>query len=172
MDRRRIVSNRTVVTEHSPRLPRLFTYAGILPFLILAAAHIYVVREGLWSLADLIPRALLLYAITIFSFLNGIRWGIAIVATPVRTTDIILSIIAFFAGWAVFLGSFVFVLDSHAGWGFIAFAVLFLIHYLWDRSAANEGHIPMWFLRQRFVASASAAISLAVSAVVLLAIAG
>ncbi|MEO1404921.1 MAG: DUF3429 domain-containing protein [Pseudomonadota bacterium] len=157
------------MTDRSPALPKYLTYAGMLPFLLLAAAHLYIARQGLWSLADLVPRALLLYAITIFSFLNGIRWGMAIVAAPPRSADIAMSILAFFAGWGAFLGSYIFVLENRAAWFFLTFAALFLLHYLWDRSAANEGNMPIWFVRQRLVATIGAAASLATSAIVIIA---
>ncbi|MEM7006893.1 MAG: DUF3429 domain-containing protein [Pseudomonadota bacterium] len=158
------------MTDRTPALPRILTYAGILPFLFLAAAHLYIVREGLFALADIVPRALLLYAVTIFSFLNGIRWGIAAVSSPIRTADFAASIIAFFAGWGAFLGAYIFTLESRGGWFFISFALLFLLHYLWDRMATNAGHFPNWFLRQRLVATLGAAGSLATSGIIILAV--
>ncbi|MEO1404920.1 MAG: DUF3429 domain-containing protein [Pseudomonadota bacterium] len=148
------------MTDHSPAPPKYLTYAGMLPFALLSLAVILASNDPIRIYDSLSATALLVYSVAIFTFLNGIRWGVGIVQSPPDISGVANAVLAFFAGWTLFLAGFSPLYERGAGWPLMCFAFLFILHYAWDLRATNHGQIPGWFLKQRFVATIGATVSL------------
>lgn len=143
-----------------PRPALVLGIAGLIPFY--ASAVVLVVSSlSLWSadaeaLDGVTPAGAALigfvvYGASILSFLGGIRWGLALRDTPVRTMALVYSVTPSIAGWAAAAGALMATVHTGAlaPVGAI-FAALFLGQYLWDRQADRDG-APIWYPRLRFI---------------------
>ncbi len=138
-----------------PLLPLILTLAGLLPFLAGAAA-IFGYSDDLARQAS-VKLVLLLYAASILSFLGGVRWGAEMVRAPASPSAVWMSasVLGSLAGWA---------LASHGAlgglypWQFLAFAALFIAHWLFD--IRTGGALPDWYTPLRTIATLGAVASL------------
>ncbi|MEO0882408.1 MAG: DUF3429 domain-containing protein [Pseudomonadota bacterium] len=151
------------MTEKAPVLPRLLTYAGILPFAGLSGGAVSLaVRAANPALIHFTAFCLLLYGAVILSFLGGIRWGAGLMNDPIDARSVGLSVLPSLAAWAMAMLAVVVGVLRPA---LLILAVLFAVQLVWDRQAWRRGDLPIWFGELRWAATLGAILSLVVAAV-------
>lgn len=115
--------------------------AGALPFWAAAIAFAFL-PDRLWGVFAF--KAGLAYGAVILSFLGGIRWGEALKALGrAQSLTFSLSVLASLAGWVALLLP-----------GLEATALLITglwLQYFWDRRTVQQGALPVWFGKLRFI---------------------
>lgn len=123
-----------------PRVPLLLGLLGLVPF----ATGVVLAFFGIQQLFGLpIDTMLMIYSVTILSFLGGVRWGIALGSEDTRRRDpaLVLAVIPSLIGWVVTM----FPVDTALVVLAIAFAVFGLLDVLLDA--------PGWYRRLRILLS-------------------
>lgn len=134
------------------RLARYLGYAGLIPFVALAAAALLSVADAgtLWREAG---RA---YAAVILSFLGGFVWGRLLAPDAAGHTQaparFAYSVLPSLVAWAALL--------LPAGTGVLLLAAAFVGAYVHDRGMMQAGLLPGWFLRMRLHLTAVVLVSL------------
>lgn len=143
-----------------PRPAVLLGYAGLIPFIGLAAAAL----AGPAELRSIAVEGLLIYGVSILSFMGGCRWGFAAAGLGAGPTfsAFAISVLPSLWGWAVYwaapiLGA------SLVG---AALAVGFVALYLSDLAASRSGDAPSWWPALRGPLTLGASLSLATFAAV------
>ena len=136
----------TATTDPS-RLARLFGFAGLIPFVGLAAALWFTSPDhGLW-----LSKSLLAYAATIASFLGAIHWGLVMREFSSRKApSLIWGVAPSLIGWLALL-------MGHAA-GLLLVATLLCACYIVDRVVYPRYGLKAWLpmrLQLTLVASAS-----------------
>ncbi len=145
----------------SPHMAIWLGYAGLIPFVISAAA--VLLFDGDPFVQETAGQALVTYGAVILSFLGGVRWGRALGASRKedQTRDFILSVLPAIFGWSCLL------LPIISGGIF-----LLIFGYLWqlyvDLKATRNHSLPQWFGRLRLRLTIGAIIALLVGGVGLL----
>jgi hypothetical protein len=127
-----------------PRAALALGLAGLLPFYLGAALPFLgePLARGFGA------KLFCLYAAVILSFLGGVRWGLAMTKKPPPVRTLAWSVAPSLAGWSVALAVIGGVSSGVGAGG--AFAVLFLLQYLWDQNAPHDG-APPWYPRLRLI---------------------
>jgi hypothetical protein len=122
------------------RTGRRLALAGFLPFAVLALWLFGIAADHPWRQATILLLAG--YGAIILSFLGGIRWGIAILASSgERQRDLILSLVPPLVGWMA--------LTAAPPLIFVILAVAFAAQGAWDSLTLAPGMAPDWFRRVR-----------------------
>jgi hypothetical protein len=82
-----------------PRLAQMLGYAGLIPFVVLAAMA-WTLDVSEQALATFVLRA---YAVTIVSFLGAIHWGLAMRQSPASPWLLVWGIAPSLIGWVSLL---------------------------------------------------------------------
>ncbi len=139
-----------------PRVALALGYAGLIPFVGLAAASLAAPAEP----AAFAAKALLAYGATILSFLGGVHWGLAIAARErapgAFAMSLAIGVLPQLLGWAALLVSLPIGALMTAS-GLVALLAA-------DAQAVRRGLAPGWFFTLRWPLSAAAATATAVSA--------
>ena len=146
--------------SHDRQLALTLGYAGLIPFVLLAAT-LWLVDEdpGVW-----VSIALAGYAALILSFLGGIHWGMAWLATGrslaghTHRLSLLWGVLPSLLAWPGLL------MPAHAGLAWLGF--LLLVCYAVDRQLYPRAGAAQW-LTLRFRLSAVAALSCFVGAAAL-----
>jgi hypothetical protein len=127
-------------------------YGGLIPFVGLAVlTWMAPIHASLWQ------HAQLTYAAVILSFVGALHWGFAMLAPDLtartRTAAYVWSVFPALLAWvALLLPAFI---------GSLTLIVVFLAHYLQDRSIARALPLPAWYLPMRVRLTVVAALSIA-----------
>jgi Protein of unknown function (DUF3429) len=142
----------------SPLVPLALGIAGLIPFIVLAAATQLDVSLPMIGTGEAARGALTIYAIAILSFLGGVRWGIALGAEDQAKAarDYVLAVIPALIGWASFG------LEEPAELWTLCAAYVAL--GLLDYGLACRTIAPEWYGRMRLALSAIAALALGIAA--------
>lgn len=120
------------------RIGRMLTYAGLIPFVLLALWLYGVAADHPWRQGTI--TLLTGYGAVTLSFLGGIRWGLAIL-TGEQRRDVMLSVVPPLIGWMALIASPPLV--------FVLLAVAFAAQGAWDSLTLPPGAAPDWFRRAR-----------------------
>ena len=139
-------------------LAKLFTYAGMLPFIygVLAALDW---APGLGLCPDWIswPQAMIFYAAVILSFLAGLQWGRSLQQGLTELASLTWLISANFIAVGVWL---LLMLDESTG-AVLALMLGFLLALTVDYVALRQQDQQAWFFKLRWQATSVALLSLA-----------
>jgi len=132
--------------------------AGVLPF----ALSIFGMIAGNSIVESLSKIALVGYGAVILSFLGGIRWGALLTdrARLKRWTPLLMSVFPSLVGWLALLVNLTF--------GLCILIVGFATQYFLDRKAHEDGLLPQWFRRLRFILTSLVLLCLCVALVLTL----
>lgn len=142
---------------HPPRLPLVLGLAGLVPFVVLAAAWRLGFAVPIIGAGEPVRMALAVYAVAILSFLGGVRWGIAIGQEDGKGgRDFVLSVLPALMAWAAFGAArpadLWWLCATMVAWG------------LMDYGMACRTVAPEWYGRLRLGLSAVAALALGLAA--------
>lgn len=93
------IGNMITAQDPLPRLAQVLGYAGLIPFVVLAAMA-WTLNAAEQALATFALRA---YAVTIVSFLGAIHWGLAIRQSPANPLLLWWGIAPSLVGWVSLL---------------------------------------------------------------------
>ncbi len=134
----------------TPRHVAWLGYAGLVPFVGLAAASLMEVEPRAASMA------LLAYGAVILSFVGALHWAFAMLlpqlAVMRRTWMYAWSTVPALMAWCALL------LESRVG--SVILVMAFALHYLQDRRLSVQGLLPAWYLPLRLRLSMVAIICL------------
>lgn len=123
-----------------PRAPLWLGLAGLIPFFVTALAALAPdPRAASFGIAGFS-----VYAAVILSFLGGVRWGLEMARAPNAPSParLLYSVGPSIAGWGLALWA-IFIPGQQGAAS--AFAGLFAVQYIWDRSSARDGFAPAWY---------------------------
>jgi hypothetical protein len=144
------IGNMITAQDPLPRLAQVLGYAGLIPFVVLAAMA-WTLNASEQALATFALRA---YAVTIVSFLRAIHWGLAMRQSPANPLLLWWGIAPSLVGWVSLL------LVPAAG-SLILAATLWLC-FLVDRRVYPTFGLRAW-LRMRLVLTTVASAACAIS---------
>lgn len=139
----------------APKAARLLGFAGLIPFVGLAAAALMdnaFVAEA--------QRGAILYGAIILSFMGGCRWGFACagLGDGPRFEPLAVSVLPALLAWVgLWLSP-----DSGAGWTTLLLIGGFIALYADDARAQGRGAAPAWWTSLRLPLTLGATASLAV----------
>jgi hypothetical protein len=132
------------MSERIPAHALWLGLGGLIPFYASAAAAF--APEQMLRGAGFASFAI--YGAVILSFLGGVRWGLALTTSPLRTGALIASVLPSIFGW---LAAGAIVLGWTAAGAAGLMALGFLGQYLWDRTAPGDGAPPWYPVLRRYL---------------------
>lgn len=139
-----------------PRIARILTYAGLVPFLAGFVVALFGPPGGLS--ADLAMLAFKGYAAVILAFLGGVHWGMGLTldSPDAQTRTLVISVLPPLIGAIALLAG--------PAAAFTIFAVAFLVQGLLDIVYFRRFRKGGWYARLRLEATAIVVVILALSA--------
>ena len=134
------------------RMAKILGYAGLIPFIVFST--------GTWMTLPLMENAhaaLMTYAAIILSFMGAIHWGLAMSQNSSHANlQLAGSVVPALLGWLALL------IPMLYGYGLLALS--FVVLYVADRLAGNQGLVPSWYLPMRVKLTTVVVLCLAIAA--------
>ncbi|SFR53875.1 DUF3429 domain-containing protein [Thiomicrospira sp. ALE5] len=144
-------------------LAKVFTYAGMLPFIYGALAALdWAPGLGLWPDWISWPQAMILYAAVILSFLAGVQWGRSLQAGLTESASLGLLVSAN----AIAVSVWLLLMFNQSSWAVLGLMMGFMLALAVDYVALRQQDQQAWFFKLRWQATLAALISLGVALII------